>query len=146
LVTLMGELIDTRAQIDIIRATASRSPQLVPLQAKAASIQNQIDTEKAGIAHGDAALASQIAEYERLALNSDFADRALMGALAEQERAREQTERKHVYLDRIATPAAPDEARYPWRLVDLSVIVVAAGLIFLLFLPVARGGVRRFRR
>jgi capsular polysaccharide transport system permease protein len=146
LVTLMGELIDTRAQIDVIRTTAFRSPQLAPLEAKAASIQTQIDTEKAGIGHGDAALASQIAEYERLALNSDFADRALMGALAAQERAREQTERKHVYLDRIATPAAPDEARYPWRFVDLLVVVVTAGLMFLLFLPAARTGARRHRR
>jgi len=146
LVTLMGELIDTRAQIDIIRTTAFRSPQLVPLQAKAASLQKQIDSEKAGIGYGDAGLASQIAEYEHLALNSEFADQALMAALAQQERAREETERKHVYLDRIATPAAPDEAYYPWRFVDLLVVVVASGLIFALFVPLARGGAHRNRR
>ena len=42
--------------------------------------------------------------------------------------------------------AAPDEARYPWRVVDLLVVVVTAGLRFLLFLPAARTGARRHRR
>jgi capsular polysaccharide transport system permease protein len=146
LVTLLGELIDTRAQIDVIRTTAPRSPQLVPLQAKADSIQRQVDNEKANIGHGDAALAPQIAEYERLDLASKFADQALMGALASQERAREQAERKQVYLDRIAAPATPDEARYPWRILDLLVVVLAAGLLFALFSPLTHGKVRHLRR
>jgi capsular polysaccharide transport system permease protein len=146
LVTLLGELIDTRAQIDVIRTTAPRSPQLVPLEAKAASIQRQVDNEKANIGHGDAALAPQIAEYERLDLASKFADQALMGALASQERAREQAERKQIYLDRIATPAAPDEARYPWRILDLLVVALAAGLLFALLTPLTHGKVRQLRR
>lgn len=146
LVTLLGELIDTRAQIDVIRTIAPRSPQLVPLQAKADSIQRQVDDEKANIGHGDAALAPQIAEYERLDLASKFADQALMGALASQERAREQAERKQVYLDRIATPAVPDEARYPWRVLDLLVVALAAGLLFALFTPLTHGKVRHLRR
>jgi len=146
LVTLLGELIDTRAQIDVIRTTAPLSPQLVPLEAKAASIQRQVDDEKANIGHGDAALAPQIAEYERLDLAGKFADKALMGALASQERAREQAERKQIYLDRIAAPAAPDEARYPWRILDLLVVALAAGLLFALLTPLTRGKVRHIRR
>jgi capsular polysaccharide transport system permease protein len=135
LVTLLGQLIDTRAQIDILRNTAPRSPQISPLQAKAASIQQEIDSQKAGISHGNAALAPQIAEYERLALDEEFTNRALLAALAAQEQAREVAERKHVYLDRIAAPASPDEARYPWRILNTLIVSVAALLLFALFMP-----------
>src|ERR1700722_19636504 len=42
LVTLLGQLIDTRAQIDMLRITAPHSPQITPLEAKAASVEQQI--------------------------------------------------------------------------------------------------------
>lgn len=144
LVTLLGQLIDTNAQVDVIRTTAPHSPQLVPLQAKAASIQQQIDDEKAGISHGDAALAPLIAAYEHLALDQEFTSHALLAALANQERVREDAERKHVYLERIAAPVAPDEARYPWRIADFIIVVLAAGLLFAVFAPFAKA--RSWRR
>lgn len=138
LVTLLGQLIDTRAQIDVLRTTAPNSPQITPLEAKAASVERQIDSERAGISHGDAALAPQIARYERLALDEEFTNRAVLAALATQERARETAERKHVYLDRIAAPSTPDEARYPWRIIDMMIVTAASALLFALFAPLAR--------
>jgi capsular polysaccharide transport system permease protein len=135
LVTLLGQLIDTRAQIGILRNTAPHSPQISPLEAKVASLQQEIDSQKAGISHGNAALAPQIAEYERLALDEEFTNRALLAALAAQEQAREVAERKHVYLDRIAAPASPDEARYPWRILDTLIVSIACLLLFALFTP-----------
>jgi capsular polysaccharide transport system permease protein len=135
LVTLLGQLIDTRAQIDILHRTAPHSPQISPLEAKVASIQQEIDSEKTSISRGNAALAPQIAEYERLALEEEFTNRALLAALATQERARETEERKQVYLDRIAAPAEPDEARYPWRILDTLIVTIASVLLFVLFSP-----------
>lgn len=146
LVTLLGQLIDTRAQIDILRSTAPHSPQISPLQAKVASLQQEIDSQKASISFGNAALAPQIAEYERLALDEEFTNRALLAALAAQEQARQAAERKHVYLDRIAAPASPDEARYPWRILDTLIVSIASLLLFALFTPLIGRRSRRIAR
>ena len=68
------------------------------------------------ITGGDNSLASKAAEYERLALEREFADKQLAGALASLELARNEAQRQQLYLETIAKPSRPDGPLYPRRL------------------------------
>jgi capsular polysaccharide transport system permease protein len=72
--------------------------------------------ELSGVAGGDTSLAAKAADYQRLALEREFADRQLAGALASLEQARNEAQRKQLYLERIAQPSLPDVAVEPRRI------------------------------
>ena len=55
------------------------------------------------------------AEYQRLALESAFAEKQLASVLASLEEARNEAQRQLLYLETIAKPSLPDEAVYPKR-------------------------------
>ena len=58
----------------------------------------EIKAEKERITGGSDSLASKAAEYERLALEMDFADKQLAVAMASLESARNQALRQQLYL------------------------------------------------
>ena len=75
---------------------------------------------------GDAqAIAPRIVEYERLMLEREFAEKALISAMAAVETARVEAMRQQVYLERVANPSQPDYPAYPWRVVWTLVVAVA---------------------
>ena len=68
-------------------------------------------------------------DYERLALDVEFADKQLGLALAELETARSEASQKQLYLERLVKPNIPDKAMEPRRLRS-----VFAGLVICLIL------------
>jgi capsular polysaccharide transport system permease protein len=61
-------------------------------------------------------LARKAAEYQRLALDREFADKQLASAMVSLEQARNDAQRKQLYLERIVQPSKPDIAVEPKRL------------------------------
>ena len=57
-----------------------------------------------------------MAQYERLVLEREFANRTLNAAEADLVRARLEGERKLLFLERIVQPNLPDSATLPRRL------------------------------
>ena len=80
------------------------------------TLQTEIAKEMEKITGGENSLASKAAEYERLALEREFADKQLAGALASLELARNEAQRQQLYLETIAKPSLPDGPMYPRRL------------------------------
>ena len=113
---LQDELISTRTQIDQLRQFAPDNPQLKSLQLKAKTLEAEIRKELAGVAGGDTSLATKAADFQRLALEREFADRQLAAALASLEQARNEAQRQQLYLERIAQPSLPDVAVEPRRI------------------------------
>ena len=66
--------------------------------------------------------------FERLALESQFADKELGTALAELEAARTEAARKQLYLERLVQASLPDKAMEPRRIRSVFT-VFALGLI-----------------
>lgn len=122
---LSAEVAVTQAQIAELKVASSGSPQLITLQRRVTSLQDQIAKERNRIADDHEGLAARIAVYERLVLGKEFANRMLSSAEAELVRARTEASRQLLYLERIAEPNLPDYAQYPRRI--RTVLTIAAG-------------------
>ena len=59
-----------------------------------------------------------------------FSERALTAALGSVEMARIETQRQHVYIERVAAPSLPDHPGYPWRIVWCLAVLVLSYAIF----------------
>jgi capsular polysaccharide transport system permease protein len=112
------------------------NPQIVNLRNRVAALERQIDEDRRRMTVGTNALPSQLAAYERLMLERDFADKQLASATASQELARIDARRQQLYLARVVQPSMPQYALYPRRLFILggiaAVLLVLYGIGWLL--------------
>ena len=97
--------------------------------------------ETTKVTGGALSLANKAAEYQRLALEREFADKQLASALASLEQARSEAQRKQVYIERIAQPSLPDIALEPRRLRSI-VATFVLGLVAWGILSMLLAGVR----
>lgn len=128
---LQEELIITRAQIGEIEKLARDNPQLPLLRGRAVVLEREIQNETQRVAGStDRSLASKAAEFQRLALEKEFADKMLASAMSTLEQARNEAQRKQLYLERIVLPNLPDEAMEPKRLKGFLSIVLLSLLAY----------------
>lgn len=136
---LQDELITVNANLIQLQTLAKENPQIPVLQKRAQVIEANIDKILKGL--GQNASVSDSADFQRLVLENDFARNRLASALASLENARNEAQRQHFYLERIAQPSLPDEAMEPRRLRGIAVVFVV-GLIFWGVLSMLIAGIR----
>jgi len=134
---IQDELIATRTQLAEIRRYAPANPQVESLQTRVASLQRQISQETSKVAGNQGSLAGTAAQYQRLSLESQFADKQLAAAMSSLVDAQNEARRKQAYVERISHPNIPDEALEPRRLrgilATLVLGLVAWGILSMLF-------------
>ena len=113
-------------QLNELGKASPNAPQLAGLRTRRAALETQIAIERHRLAGDAQSIAPRIAEYERLMLEREFAERALISAMSAVEIARVEALRQHVYLERVAAPGRPDYPAYPWKII-WSLSVLAAG-------------------
>ena len=138
---LQDELIATKTQLAQLRSFTPENPQIQALQTRARTLQTEIDIETGKVTGGERSLANKAADYQRLALEREFADKQLASALASLEQARNEAQRKQVYLERIVQPSLPDTALEPRRLRSMLATFVL-GLVAWGILSMLLAGVR----
>lgn len=126
---LSFEVAQLNAQLAEAQRNSPQGPQITNLRNRIQAVEQQIVEEKRQIGGSAQALAPIIAEYERLVLEREFADRALASALASLENARAESQRQQLYLERVVAPHAADYPSQPRRLLWI-------GIVFLLSLSV----------
>jgi capsular polysaccharide transport system permease protein len=70
----------------------------------------------------------QVAVFQQLGSEKDFADRNLAAAFASLEQARIEAIKKQLYLERVANPSKPDSALEPKRIRGI-ITVFVLGLV-----------------
>jgi len=125
---LQEELIAAKSQLAQVKSLAPNNPQVPVLKRQVGILEAEIEKETAKVAGGERSLSSKAAEFERLALERAFADKQLATALASLEQARNEAQRKQLYLDRIVEPGKPDVAVEPRRLRNVAA-TLALGLV-----------------
>ena len=138
---LQDELIATQAQLTQLQTFTKNNSQIPSLRQRVRNLRRQIETETNRVAGGDRSLANKAAEYQRLALDREFADQQLGSALASLEQARNEAQRKQLYLERIVQPSNPDMAMEPRRIRGVCTTIVL-GLIVWGILTMLLAGVR----
>ncbi len=110
--------------------SSPQNPQVLSLRLRIAALEDQITKERLHLAGSDSSMAPRIAEYEKLILQREFAERTFVSALNSLETARVDAQRQRVYLERISSPAMPDYAAYPYRLTFIVATFLLSGMVY----------------
>lgn len=125
---LQDALISSKSLMAQLQLAARDNPQIPVLRTRIQLLEAEIKNESQKITGGGLSLASKAADFQRLALEKEFADRQLASVMASLEQARNEARRKQLYLERIAQPSLPDAAMEPRRLRSIAAVFVL-GLI-----------------
>ena len=112
---LQDEIIATTTQLAQLKAFTPQNPQIAALQLRANTLRAEMSAETNKVTGGELSLANKAADFQRLALEREFADKQLASAMVSLEQARNEAQRKQVYLERIVAPSLPDKAMEPRR-------------------------------
>ncbi|MBA3669032.1 MAG: hypothetical protein H0W71_03045 [Sphingomonas sp.] len=134
---IQDELIGARTQLVQLRSLAPENPQIPLLETRIGSLTREIDVQLGRVAGDRGSLSATAAQYQRLQLEREFADRRLTAALTSLQEARNEAQRKQAYVERIVQPNLPDEALEPRRLrgilASLVLGLIAYGVLSMLF-------------
>jgi capsular polysaccharide transport system permease protein len=135
------DIAETQATLQQQIALSPSSPALPALRERIRTVQEQMDKEKLKIVGSDRSLATKLANFEKLTLDRELAAREMDSALASLTTARQDAQRQHLYLQRIAQPNLADEARYPMRLFGIA-MAFAAGFALFIVVNALHNGIR----
>lgn len=138
---LQDELIATRSQVMQLERLAKDNPQLPVLRQRVGLLESEIAAETNRVAGGEKSLAGKAAEFQRLALEKEFSDKMLASAMSTLEQAKNEAQRKQLYLERIVLPNKPDRAMEPRRVRGI-VATLAVGLVLFAVLTMLFAGMR----
>ncbi len=121
-----------RAQAQIAEAErlSPNAPALDSLKASADALDRSVEGERAKLAGDNSALAGKVANYERLSLLRDLAQRRYAAALVSLQGAESEAQRKRIYIEEIVRPNLPDEPARPERLRAVVTVSVVGFLAF----------------
>ncbi|MBP0466861.1 capsule biosynthesis protein [Roseomonas sp. PWR1] len=106
------------------------NPALQVTRNRIAALERQIESERSRRTQGGGALAQQLAGFERLMLERDFADRQLASATASLEGARMEAQRQQMYLARVVEPNLAVHPLYPRKLISVGSIFLGLSVAF----------------
>jgi capsular polysaccharide transport system permease protein len=133
---LQDQLIAAKTELTQLQRYTPENPRIPVVQTEMGTIQHQIDAEMGKVAGNSRSLAASAVQFQRLTLQSQFADRQLAAALASLEEARSEATRKQAYVERIVQPNLPDSPLEPNRLrgifATLIVSLIAFGILRML--------------
>lgn len=138
---LQDELIATTTQLSQLQAFTPSNPQIPALRNRTRTLQNEISKETARVTGGRSSLTNKAAGYQHLLLEVEFANKQLASALASLESARNEAQRKQVYLERIAQPSLPDVAQEPRRFRSIAAALIV-GMLAWSILSMLLAGIR----
>jgi capsular polysaccharide transport system permease protein len=141
---LQDELIANKTQLAQVRSLTRDNPQIPALQNRVAALMAEIAAETAKVAGGERSLSSKSAEYERLVLDRAFAEKLLGAALASLEQARNDAQRKQLYIERIVQASKPDVAVEPRRIRNICATFILGLMAWGIF-SLLLAGVREHR-
>ena len=121
-----------KAQRQSLLKNTPDSPQLGNVDIKIKSMETQIQAEWAKLAGGDAALANDIAGYERLLVESAVAEKVYALAKATVVTTRAEAQQHDTYLVAISEPQRPSYARYPRSLLNVLLTALMGYLVFVI--------------
>lgn len=125
---LQEEMLGAEAQLAQLRQLSPENPQIPSLKGRIEALRKTIAAEGSKVAGADGSLTSKSAAYDRLQLEKVFAERQLATALAALESARNEAQRKQLYLERLVQPNLPDKALEPRRIRSVFTVLLL-GLI-----------------
>ncbi|MFV2030298.1 capsule biosynthesis protein [Neisseria sp. S1] len=128
---LQDELIVIQTQLDQVRAVTPDNPQIPGLLAREKSLRKEIEMQMQKISgSGSSSIASKAAEYQRLFIENELAEKQLAAAMASLESAKAEADRQQLYLEVISRPSEPDMPQAPSRLYNIVATLIISLMIY----------------
>ncbi|MFN7307401.1 MAG: capsule biosynthesis protein, partial [Acetobacteraceae bacterium] len=133
---LEAALAQARAELtERLKFMRPDNPALQVTRNRIEALERQIAAERTRhtettIGGGGAVLARQLAAYERLMLEREFADKQLASATASLETARIEAQRQQLFLSRIVEPNLAVYPLYPRKFVNVASIFVGLAIAY----------------
>ncbi|WP_255326252.1 hypothetical protein [Sphingobium sp. EM0848] len=141
---LQDELISTKTELLQLRTFTPTNPQIPVLETRIEGLSHEVESELGKVAGSQRSLAAAAAQYQRLQLETQFADKQLAAAMASLEEAQNEARRKQAYVERIVQPNLPDEPLEPKRLRGV-IATLALGLVLWGIFSMLLAGAREHR-
>lgn len=129
---LENQLAEAQIEIDLLAGAAETDPRLVQAKRRAEVIVDRIAAERAKV--GDSGerkdFAALAADYERLLVDREFAEKAYVAALSAFDGAKAESQRTSRYLAAHVLPTTAEVSRYPERLSILGLQALFLGLLW----------------
>ena len=123
------ELVSTEAELAQVKKLSPDNPQIRALNSRADSLRAAIASEASKVTSARGSFSARAPNFERLALDVEFADKQLGVALAELESARAEALQKQLYLETLVQPNLPDKAMAPKRFRSMFTVLIL-GMVF----------------
>ena len=141
---LQDDMIATKTQLVQLRIFTPQNPQIPVLEARVLELSREIDRQIRLVAGSQKSLAATVAEYQRLQLESQLADKVLGTAITSLQDAKNEARRKRAYVERIVEPNLPDYSAEPRR--KRAILgVFAVGMIVWAVLSMLVSGIREHK-
>jgi capsular polysaccharide transport system permease protein len=121
---IQQELVSTEAELAQLKKLSPDNPQIRSLSSRAEALRGAIASEASKVTSAAGSFSARAPNFERLALDVEFADKQLGVALAELETARSDALQKQLYLERLVQPSLPDRAMEPRRIRSVFTVFV----------------------
>ncbi|WP_306030093.1 lipopolysaccharide biosynthesis protein [Stappia sp. MMSF_3263] len=132
------QLIELRARLGTLLASLDEdSLPVVQLRKQISSLETQL-IEKQTEVNGEGedstrigrGLSSLLADYEKLQVDMEFAQKAYATSLSSLERARAEADRQQRFLAVFASPSTPEIAIYPYRVINTFLVFISALILW----------------
>jgi capsular polysaccharide transport system permease protein len=127
---LMTKLSQAESGLAQTTTLAPRGPQLAALSSEVTALRDQIASERRRLSGQQSSLAGKFADFDRIMLDRTLASKQLESAIAQYDRARQDSERQHFYLQTVVEPDTPDQSAYPRRLLSLAALTALCLAIY----------------
>jgi capsular polysaccharide transport system permease protein len=121
---IQQELIGTETQLAQLKKLSPDNPQIGGLESRAVTLRDAIASEASKVTGAHGSFSARAPNFERLALDVEFADKQLGVALAELESARAEAQQKQLYLETLVQPNLPDKAMEPKRFRSMFTVLI----------------------
>ena len=122
---IQEELLATETQLAQLKRVSPANSQIGALNTKADVLRKAIAAENAKVT-GGGGFSARAPDFQKLALEKEFADRQLATTLTALETARSEAQRKQLYLERLVKPNLPDAPVEPRRIRAIFTVLVLA--------------------
>ena len=128
---LDGDLARARTELQQAQSFARpNSPQVVNLRNRIEALETQAAEERRRLSAVGTGVTEQIAGFERLRLEADFAGRALVVANTALERAIAETQRQQLFLVRVVEPNLAERSLYPRPFLATAYVFAGLALVY----------------
>lgn len=129
---LEGELSQKQTMLaTLLEFLNTDAPRVKFLDSEIAALEQQVAMQRArlgggGTGEGGQTLSQRVSDYEELAVDLEFLQRAYVSSMTSLEAARLEADRQQRYLAAFVLPSTPEKAIFPRRIINVVLVAVLA--------------------